>query len=213
MLLQKNCLTTKMWLDKTVLQGLIIKKIQKRKRKTIPEIANETGKDKILRIQNRNAIVKSFFNHIIALLFIATSFSSCDRNRLFDQNKEIFNHTWKRAQVIHLEVDITDTITKNNFYINLRNGNKYAYNNIFLFVTSRLPNGHTNRDTMEILLADAQGKWLGKKTGDIIDNRVPIKRGVVFPMSGKYSFDIEQGMRDENLKDIYDVGLRIEKQQ
>lgn len=153
---------------------------------------------------NKNII--SFFS-LTALLFIF----GCDSNRVFDQNVEIKDHNWNKDQVANLEVDITDTLSRNNFYINLRNGNTYAYSNIYLFVNTKLPNGKVSRDTMELILADAEGKWQGKKSGDIIDNRILLKRGVVFPVSGKYIFEIEQGMRVDKLADIYDVGLRIEK--
>jgi len=38
-----------------------------------------------------------------------------------------------------------------------------------------------------------------------------LKRGFSFPMKGKYKFRIEQGMREPELKEITDVGIRIER--
>ena len=51
------------------------------------------------------------------------------------------------------------------------------------------------------------GKW----NGDIYDNQIPFKRNVKFPAAGKYMFEIQQGMRIDNIPLIMDVGLRIEK--
>jgi gliding motility-associated lipoprotein GldH len=74
-----------------------------------------------------------------------------------------------------------------------------------------MPGGKKITDTLECILADENGKWLGKGTGHIVDNRVPFKRNVIFPDTGKYTFEIEQAMRMEKLPEVYDIGLRIEK--
>ena len=61
------------------------------------------------------------------------------------------------------------------------------------------------------VLADEKGKWIGSGMGDLYDNQIPFKKNVRFPLAGIYSFEIQQGMRMENVPLIMDVGLRIEK--
>jgi len=80
-----------------------------------------------------------------------------------------------------------------------------------LFIKTVFPNGKFSNDTLECVLADEKGKWLGTGLGDIYDNQIPFKRNVRFPMAGTYRFEIEQGMRTETVPLIMDVGLRIEK--
>ena len=67
------------------------------------------------------------------------------------------------------------------------------------------------RDTIECILADNSGKWLGEGSGDIWDNQILFKKGVRFRKTGTYRFTLEQAMRVENLPLIMDVGMRIEK--
>jgi gliding motility-associated lipoprotein GldH len=66
-------------------------------------------------------------------------------------------------------------------------------------------------DTLECLLADEQGSWLGKGAGNVWDNQILLKKNVRFPRKGVYSFLITQGMRKDPLVDVADVGLRIER--
>lgn len=147
------------------------------------------------------------------ILFIVTVnlFSSCDKNRVFEENKQISDQIWNLDEKLSFEVNVEDTLTSHNFYMNVRNADGYPYTNIFLFITTQFPNGKMAHDTLECILADASGKWLGDGLGDIWDNQIPFKKGVRFPLKGKYIFTLQHGMRTENLPLILDAGIRIEK--
>lgn len=147
----------------------------------------------------------------ILFLFSLLIFSSCDHNRVYEENKEISDMVWNADEKISFEVDVTDTIYGNNFYVNIRNADNYGYSNIYLFVNTKFPDGKIAKDTLECILADENGKWLGSGAGDIWDNRILFKKNVRFPMKGKYIFTYEQAMRVADLPMIMDVGLRIEK--
>lgn len=146
------------------------------------------------------------------LLFIVIFFFfSCDSKRIFEQNVDIPGSGWVIDSVIKLEVAITDTVIPTNFYINVRNADGYPYSNLFLYIKTIFPSGKTANDTLECVLADEQGKWLGNGLGDIYDNQIPFKRNVRFPSSGKYIFEIQHGMRTEIVPLIMDIGLRVER--
>jgi gliding motility-associated lipoprotein GldH len=155
-------------------------------------------------------------NHISAFLFSAMLFagllflSSCDKGRIFEQNQSIPESGWISTNVLKFDVDIKDPATPANFYINVRNADGYPYNNLYLFVKTIFPNKKVSIDTLECVLADEKGKWLGNGLGDLYDNQIPFKRNVRFPLAGKYTFEIQHGMRSDNIPLIMDVGLRIE---
>lgn len=136
---------------------------------------------------------------------------SCDTHRVFEQNVTIPSEGWDVKNKIKLEVEITDTIQPTNFYVNVRNADGYPYSNLFLFIKTVFPTGEQSNDTLECVLADEKGKWLGRGVGDIYDNQIPFKRNVLFPKKGIYKFEIEQGMRTDVVPLIMDIGLRIEK--
>jgi len=148
---------------------------------------------------------------IVPLILFALFFSSCDSKRIFEENKKIPENGWSISNVLKFDVDITNTAMPTNFYINVRNADGYPYNNLFLFIKTTFPDGKLSNDTLECILADENGKWLGSGMGDIYDNQIPFKRNVRFPVAGKYTFEIQQGMRTDVIPLIMDVGLRIEK--
>jgi gliding motility-associated lipoprotein GldH len=145
---------------------------------------------------------------ICCLMLLLTA---CDSKRIFEDNKDIPDNSWASSNIIRFEVPIKDPSTPANFYVNVRNADGYPYSNLYLFIKTTFPNGKFSTDTLECILADEKGKWLGKGLGDIYDNQIPFKRNVRFPLAGTYTFEIQQGTRSDNVPLIMDVGLRIEK--
>jgi gliding motility-associated lipoprotein GldH len=155
--------------------------------------------------------MKYYFN--ISILFAVGVFFlfSCDPNRVYEKNIAIDNGVWNKDSVVSFVMDIEDTLQPYNFYINIRNSTDYRYSNLYLFIDTYFPDETHARDTLEFILAGTDGKWFGKGFGKIKESTVLLRRGVRFPMSGKYRFTMEQAMRTENLEGIEDVGMRIEK--
>lgn len=155
---------------------------------------------------------------VIAVFAALVVLSACNSNRVYEKNIEIPDAIWHKDSTAFFKVDITDTVSAHNFYINIRHSGAYQFSNIYLFVNTTFPSGKHFRDTVECILADQRGKWLGDGIGDIWDNQVLFKKDVRFPESGEYIFEYEQAMRAGNqasmemLPFVMDVGLKIEKQ-
>jgi len=137
--------------------------------------------------------------------------TSCDHSRVFDESIGISEDGWNNKNIVKLDVEITDTVSLHNFFVNIRNTTDYSYSNIYLFVKTVFPNGKVARDTIQCILANKEGKWIGKGIGKIRDSQILIMKDVRFPYQGKYEFEIEQAMRKKILKGIKDIGIRIEK--
>jgi gliding motility-associated lipoprotein GldH len=147
----------------------------------------------------------------ICFFIITAVFSSCDSGRVFEENQEIPKSLWNAKAPLVFLADIKDTVSPHNVYLNIRNAGVYPFSNVFLFLNTTLPDGRLDRDTVEILLASPDGKWLGKGLGDIWDNQVLFKSNVRFPKAGEYRFEMIQAMRLDPLPGIMDAGIRIEK--
>ena len=146
-----------------------------------------------------------------SFLLCALLFASCDDARIYEENESIPETGWSHEKALVFNAEIRDPATAANFYVNVRNADGYPYSNLYLFITTKFPNGKQSNDTLECVLADDKGKWLGKGIGDIYDNQIPFKRNVRFPQAGTYTFEIRHGMRPDVVPLIMDVGLRIEK--
>lgn len=148
---------------------------------------------------------------LVCILLVALVFSACDSAVLFDEYQKIPDNNWYAEKPMAFSVQIPDTVAGHNVYINLRNASHYPFSNIFLFLTTRFPDGQIDRDTLEIMLADPEGQWLGNGLGDIWDNQILFKRNVSFPQVGEYRFELSQGMRLDPLPGVMDAGIRIER--
>jgi len=119
--------------------------------------------------------------------------------------------TWRLMDAKSFDVQITDTIALTDIFFTIRTGTDYPFRNIFLFATASSPDGNTLTDTLEYYLADDKGAWYGRGFGDVHELKLPYKLNVYFPTAGKYRFSVQHGMRADELKGIYDIGLRVEK--
>ncbi len=155
----------------------------------------------------------------IGLLWLAiTVLFSCDPHRKYDQYKAIAPEGWKKNSTVSFDLDIQDTLSKNNLFLTIRNNSDYRYNNLFLIAEMHYPNGQHLRDTLEYKMADVFGNWLGHGYTDIKESKLYYKERFVFPMAGNYQISLQQVMRQreevegiEFLKGILDVGFRIEE--
>ncbi len=116
--------------------------------------------------------LKRFFISILFLSLVLL-FPSCDSKRIYDDNVEIPENVWNVDSIVKLEVDISDTAIPTNFYVNVRNADGYPYSNLYLFIKTKFPNGQQSNDTLECVLADEKGQWIGSGMGDIYDNQIP----------------------------------------
>ena len=151
--------------------------------------------------------MKNIFN----ITLIALVLCSCDPNKIYESNVKIPDEGWLHTELARFEVEITDTITPCNIYINVRNNNNYKYMELWLFVGVYSSFGFDERDTVKIMLADHRGKWLGHGLGSKFDTRYFFRKNVRFPAAGRYVFEYEQATRNKLLTGIDDIGLRIEK--
>ncbi|NBC82710.1 MAG: gliding motility lipoprotein GldH [Bacteroidetes bacterium] len=152
-------------------------------------------------------MVNKSFPFVVTILLLI----GCDARKIYDEYRTMDNQTWSADNIISFDVNIQDTVAANNVYLNIRNGNNYPYQNIFLFITITDPGGQFKKDTVEIFLADDKGEWYGKGIGSAYHHQVPLLTKVRFQYQGIYTFDLEQAMRKEKLPGVLDVGLRIER--
>ncbi len=151
-------------------------------------------------------------NKIVLLLSLMLGLFSCDSNKVYEEYIAVENGVWQKENLASFEFEAEDTLQAHNLYINVRNKGSYEYSNLYLFVSLKGPNGNVLKDTVNCILADNRGKWLGSGIGDLWDLKVPYIGGFKFAQTGKYVITLEQAMRvEDGLEGISDIGLRIEK--
>ena len=106
---------------------------------------------------------------------------------------------------------MTDLNSLQDISFMVRHADAYPYSNLYLFLTTKYPDGKVTLDTLECILANQKGEWMGNGAGDIFDITIPLKQSTRFPLPGKYSFTFEQAMRTDPLPLIMDFGFEIKR--
>ncbi len=149
--------------------------------------------------------------HLLIGIFLLLTALACQPGIVHEQYKAIENRSWDKDSTLVFTIPVKDTLQNYNLVINVRNDVNYKYSNLWLFINIRQPDGQTLEDKFEIILADPIGKWLGSGFGGLKTREALYKSHVFFPVSGDYTITVQQGMREEVLKGISDVGIRVEK--
>lgn len=113
---------------------------------------------------------------------------------------------------IDFSISTEDTAYRYNVYLVLRHTDAYNYNNIWIRGTVRQPGDPVARsERYDLLLATNEKGWLGSGMDDIYEHRVLIQQQTKFSHPGTYAFTLEQIMREDPLKHVLNVGVRIER--
>jgi gliding motility-associated lipoprotein GldH len=150
-------------------------------------------------------------NILFFLIVFIVTFTSCKNDVFYEKIDTIKNETWNVNQKLVYEFEITDSLQYYNIFLNVRNSTDYPYQNFYIFLTNQFPSGLQMVDTLGSILCDPFGKWYGKGSGRIKDNKFLLKKQVRFQQKGKYIFTVQQGMREENLRGIANFGITFEK--
>lgn len=151
--------------------------------------------------------MKKIVGVLLLFIFITTS---CNQDIFYEKMDKIPNETWNVNNKLVYEFEIKDSMEFYNIYINVRNTTDYPYQNLYVFLTNHFPSGIQMVDTLGCVLCDPFGKWYGKGNGNLKENKFLLRKQVRFQQKGKYTFTVQQGMRDEDLKGIANFGITFE---
>jgi len=152
-----------------------------------------------------------FFFYFFLVPTLLTLSGCADKNEVIDQNTEIPDHNWTYVDKLGFDAKIDDEKSAYNLYINLRVTADYKYSNMFVLISQNGPDKNPSVHRFELTLANKDGEWLGKGSGNLYTYQVPFLTQYKFPAKGNYHFYIEQNMRDNPLREVSDVGMRVER--
>lgn len=147
---------------------------------------------------------------ILLFLLFTTGLSACTDPAIVDTNEQISNRNWSYIKRVRIPVVIEDPGRKYNLYMNLRHTADYRYSNIFVLIHEWGPGMKRKTERREFQLAYPDGEWLGSGSGNLYSYQLLFRQGYKFPRKGTYFFEFEQNMRDNPLREVSDVGLRVE---
>ena len=143
---------------------------------------------------------------MLLLLFLGVS---CDRAVVYDEYVRT-DGGWKWQDAREFKVDISDTLSLHNIYVQVRHTVEYPMSNLYMFVHLKGPTGQHRKDTVNLILAEHSGEWTGRGTGNLRELQLLFRKQTRFSNPGTYVFTLEQAMRNPLLP-VTDLGIRIER--
>ena len=144
---------------------------------------------------------------VVFILFL--SLSSCQNGNDKILMKDVGEH-WKKNDVQTLDFKIDDAQNQKNMMIVVRNNNDYPYSNLRLIASLEQNKKKISTDTLNFVLAKPNGEWIGTGFGDTKEITFQYKLNYKFPQNGNYSVKVVQAMRNNSLKGIEDIGIKIQ---
>ncbi|MFD2785380.1 gliding motility lipoprotein GldH [Hymenobacter rubripertinctus] len=149
---------------------------------------------------------------VLALLTLA----ACDPAEVYEKNTDLTSpagdpYVWAVQEKPAFEFEIPDTTQAYDVYLNVRNVADYGYYNLYVRATLTGPDNRVlSRKLHEMTLMDPKtGEPRGDGSGDIFDHRFLALPGQQFPVAGTYKVVLEQYMRQDQLRGIMAVGVRV----
>ena len=124
--------------------------------------------------------------------------SACENNT-FKNYYSFENGIWNTDSVVNFTFPINDTTKYYDISLKIRHTVYYEYQNLFLFLDN------LSQDTVEIMLAEKSGKWLGNGINDIREFEFLLEQKKQFFELKKYTLSVEQAMRYGNLEKLRDL--------
>ncbi len=143
----------------------------------------------------------------------AILFSGCNKGEVYYRFKHIPQAKWSKDSVSNFTMDSIAVTTGKRYDISieLTNNNQFPYQNLWLFITQNLQDTNFTSDTLQIELADIYGKWHGSGSGGLYQLSIPYKTALPLYPDSTYSIQIRQGMRDEPIRGIEKVGVKVKE--
>lgn len=152
------------------------------------------------------------FIFLVALSLLVVEFTAC-KSALFSKRHSFRDNTWYAKDSVAFEPEIKNTEKTYEIILKLRHTQHYECKNIIFSMSITAPDGKLlSYELFDMPLADNSGRWTGEWIGDIVDQKLILKRNYKFTQTGKYTFRFAQQMRDkEKLRSIMTVGLEIKE--
>ncbi len=146
------------------------------------------------------------------LLFLGVLFAvltACGEKPFYEKFYSFEGNVWEQRVKPQFKFEVKDISKPYNFVLTVRTTTSYKYNNLWVYLNSKTPDGTTAREPFQVYITNPDGSWIGKKTGTIVENELIFKKRK-FPKAGWYTFTLEQGITESKIDQILDIGLKIE---
>lgn len=146
------------------------------------------------------------------LLFLIIFMASCQNDTRYHSYNSTSVDGWNKSDILVYDIPQSFEKGKYEIEIGIRHTEIYKYKNLWIEVKSNLTDAKKQEcDSIQLILADKSGKWLGKGIAGIYQNDSLLTYNITVNNTNKAKMSIRHIMRDKQLKGIRDVGIKLIK--
>lgn len=144
---------------------------------------------------------------LMLLLGVTLLLCACGSRELYNESIAITETGWSAQDSKTFTIDMQSQ-QPCDIEIFVRHTTQYPYRNLWLFVEHTAPDSTINNDTINIAMADKYGNWNGSGWGS--HHQIQHTLHHALPLdSGTHIVKITQGMREEKIKGIANIGVKV----
>ena len=152
-------------------------------------------------------IIAEIMKKVILLTLISGLLIACQQGDVFSEFQSLPAQGWSADSVMVFSPNITDTMGDYQMQVTVRHTDRYPYQNLWLFVNVKKDSMVLRCDTIESFMANERGEWYG--SGMKIYELPLLYLEHITLSEGEYEVTIQQGMREDILRGITDVGVSV----
>ncbi len=156
-----------------------------------------------------NKLKKYFYTAITIILFL--SVYACDSNLVYTESKNIDSKGWFKSDTLIFSPQVADISQPYNVYVWVRHTKDFENSNLWLKVISEPTITKDSTFLVNLPIADKTGKWLGDCSASLCTQKYLLKENFMFESAEAFKVEVLQYMRAEELQEVKNVGLEIEK--
>ncbi len=149
--------------------------------------------------------------HWLLAAFSLSCMAACGPDYVYKGVKEIPGGQWAYQDTLNFNFTVTDTSARYNFYLDIEHSDTFAFQNVYLNLYTRFPDGHRLTRLRSLDFFDSQGAATGRCSGKRCALQAVLQENAFFREPGDYVLTVGQNTRRNPLPGMYSVGLRLEK--
>lgn len=143
-------------------------------------------------------------------VFFSILLLSCDKDLRYEKFQKVDTQAWHYKDNLLFNVSATNEETV-DLTVALRNTTDFQHANLWLFLSIQSPSGKVLKDTLNCLLADNYGYWLGSGFSGLYLTEHRLSKPVFLNEKGDWSVKVTHGMRTDSIQGIQEVGILVRK--
>lgn len=116
---------------------------------------------------------------------------------------------WSQDDNLKMSFQISDTTEIYDLRLSVEHSLEYAWENLYIRINNRFPDGDTLRQVVSLDLANKKGEWQGDCGGGHCKADIDLQSSFFFPQQGEYEIWVEQFMRVPNVEGIESIDLAL----